>query len=195
MRFIDGVEFDFADSPVDRLAGGERVVLVNKSNAFVLRYGAVATIAGEYSGRFSNSGERVEVVDAQGATLIEFTYGQSHPWPAVADGRGPSLELRDTDADPALAASWSASVAGPTPGFAPHHRAPLGFDVEVDGDDLVITFIAESGVPYQVQTSGDLKADWQLHQQLPPLPTTGLIEVRIPIDSESEGRFYRIVTE
>ena len=93
VRFVDGVEFDFTGSEVTRLAPGEYLLLVQNRAAFEFRYGTGLPIAGEYTGRFSNAGERVEVVDGTGRSLIAFTFGTSAPWPGSADGSGPSLTL------------------------------------------------------------------------------------------------------
>lgn len=118
LRFVDGIEFDFTGVADPRLAAGQCVLLVKNVGAFEARYGFGLPIVGEYSGRLSNSGEHVELVDAAGETILEFTYGTESPWPATADGDGPSLELVDVAADPNLPESWQASALdGGSPGI------------------------------------------------------------------------------
>ena len=117
---MDGIEFDFTGSRWTRLAPGQYVLVVRNLDAFEARYGVGLPIAGEYTGRLSNAGEHIKLVDAGGETLLEFTYGTKAPWPAAADGRGPSLEIVDVTADPALPESWQAgNLDGGSPGSPP----------------------------------------------------------------------------
>lgn len=70
-----------------------------------------------YSGNLSNSGETVTLVDATATVVDTVTYADAAPWPAAADGTGPSLELRGLLYDTTLAENWGAStVTGGTPG-------------------------------------------------------------------------------
>jgi hypothetical protein len=120
LRLTDGIEFDFADSGLTLLAPGAYVLLVKNIAAFEMRYGPGLPLAGEYAGRLSNSGERLALIDAEGRTFLEFTYGTETPWPAAADGDGPSLEMVDVTADPAQPESWRASdLNGGSPGSPP----------------------------------------------------------------------------
>jgi len=116
--FVDGIEFDFTDLADPRLARGQCVLLVKNIGAFEMRYGVGLPIVGEYSGRLSNGGEHIELTDAAGETILAFTYGTESPWPATADGDGPSLELVDVTADPNLPENWRASgLDGGSPGI------------------------------------------------------------------------------
>lgn len=120
VRFVDGIEFDFTGSSRTLLVPGQYVLVVGNRGAFEARYGSGLPIAGEYAGRLSNAGEHIKLVDAGGETLLEFTYGTKAPWPAPADGSGPSLEMVDVTADPALPESWRAgSLDGGSPGSPP----------------------------------------------------------------------------
>ncbi len=95
LRITDGVDFDFADSPVVGLGAGESVLIVEDRDAFLARYPAVdpARIAGEYGSNLSNDGERIEILGAGGAVVRAFTYNDKAPWPEAADGDGFTLEL------------------------------------------------------------------------------------------------------
>lgn len=120
VRFVDGIEFDFTGSRRTLLAPGQYVLLVKNLGAFEARYGFGLPIAGEYEGRLSNAGEHIELIDAEGRTLLEFTYGTEAPWPVLADGSGPSLEIVDVTADPASPENWQASdLHGGSPGGPP----------------------------------------------------------------------------
>jgi hypothetical protein len=96
-----------------------RCVLVNDRAAFVARYGTSATIAGEFTGNLANSGDTIQLVDANGTLIHKVRYSDKAPWPKEADGDGPSLVLRSPDAraDLSLPGSWKASATiGGTPG-------------------------------------------------------------------------------
>ena len=92
--FVDPLEF--TGSGVESLAPGERLVLVSNVAAFELRYADV--ILGEspapiqYVGSLSNGGERIKIDDANGSTVVDFSYDDGSLWPQAADGVGASLE-------------------------------------------------------------------------------------------------------
>jgi len=79
-------------------------------------------IAGEFTGNFSNGGERIVLLDAQGQSLRDFTYFDTSPWPSAADGDGPSLLLKDPwqNPDHADPMNWTVSATpGGVPGGSP----------------------------------------------------------------------------
>jgi len=117
LRLIAGIEFDFTDATDTLLSPGQYVLLVKNLGAFETRYGFGLPTIGEYSGRLSNSGEHIELIDGAGETILEFTYGTESPWPVLADGHGPSLEIVDMTGDPGLPENWQASdFDGGSPG-------------------------------------------------------------------------------
>ena len=81
-------------------------------------YGAgINRTATGYSGKLDNAGETITLLGPLGETLQQFTYDDNAPWPAAADGDGPSLEINDPLGDPNDPANWHASaVSGGTPG-------------------------------------------------------------------------------
>jgi hypothetical protein len=111
MSFVDGVSMVF-DSYV--LEPGARAVVVRDFAAFSVRYGTNVPVAGEYLGSFSNKGESVSVLAADGTSLAAFEFDDKTPWPDTADGGGPSLHFTDPAKDPANGVNWTAST--PTPG-------------------------------------------------------------------------------
>lgn len=126
MELSDGIAFDFGD--IDLLPG-ERVVVVEDINAFVERYGDSATVLGEWSGKLSNSGERVTLLDNAMAEVMSVNYGDNDPWYRPTDGDGFSLVLDDPGNTPTEELrkyySWRASTEfGGTPGTA--SSAPSG---------------------------------------------------------------------
>lgn len=124
VRFTDGIQFTFPD--VD-LAPGDVVLAVENVAAFEAAYGAGLPVAGSYSGKLSNSGERIELKDAAGATIQSFIY--SDDWYPITDGMGFSL----TADDPAGtgAGGWNHKIAwrpsaamGGSPGFDDAGQVP-----------------------------------------------------------------------
>lgn len=140
VRFSSGVEFDFTSSAVLDLAPGEFVVIVKDLEAFATRYDvARILIAGEYRGNLANAGEELELQDALGETIVNFTY--SDGWVPQTDGQGFSLELDDLLIAPELLGSpgsWrSSSVLDGSPGFGDEPPPPGGLqkpgDTNQDG--------------------------------------------------------------
>jgi hypothetical protein len=116
-RFAEGIEFDFSNGSVAELRPGERVVVVKNLDVFHSRYGGDMLVAGEYGGALANNGELIRLVDAAGATIQAFTYGDSGQWPLAADGQGRTLVVADTAGDYDSPGNWQASaVQGGTPG-------------------------------------------------------------------------------
>lgn len=123
LSFTDGVSFNFADGFVTSLASNASVILVRSLDAFRQRYGngLDAMLAGQYGGGLSNGGEQI-TVETSAAVVRNFSYDDSEPWPACADGDGISLLLVEPTSNPdhTLAESWvgSAQVGG-LPGGIP----------------------------------------------------------------------------
>ncbi len=125
VKLDDAVTFDFGTvAPSLRiLPPGGRIVVVENLGGFASRLepGATPVVAGAFSGNLSNSNEQLIVRAADGTIIKQFTYRDSSPWPAEADGSGASLVLNNPFSNPnhALASSWHASPpvapARPTP--------------------------------------------------------------------------------
>ncbi len=135
----DGVRFDFGDSPIERLAPGDYIVVVRNLDAFALRYDtSEIDIAGEYDDRLDNGGEVVQVRLRNGRIITEFVY--SDVWHPETDGAGPSLQVVDEGADYpdvlSVPDAWFASAApAGTPGLPSSGEPPAGgFRVPGDGN-------------------------------------------------------------
>ena len=140
VKFQDGApfnEFVFGD---ETLVSGEFIVLTNDLAAFRARYGAAARLAGAWSGGgLSNSGERVVLLGAEGNPIHDFTYRDVPPWPAGADGHGPSLQVLNVAGDYDDGRNWFASFeSGGSPGFP-------GVGPDTDGDGIPDTLEALFG--------------------------------------------------
>ncbi|MHC4241627.1 MAG: lamin tail domain-containing protein, partial [Planctomycetota bacterium] len=79
--------------PNIELAPNEYVVVVQDREAFTIRYGTALNIAGQYSGRLNDAGERIRLEDAIGQTILDFDYKDG--WHSITDGDGFSLTIID----------------------------------------------------------------------------------------------------
>ncbi len=109
VQFVDGINFLFGNQP---LAAGHFIVVVQDFAAFSAKYGADISVAGQYTGSLSNSGELLELQDVLGRTIEGFTYQDN--WHAQADGKGLCLTRLNGDKDPNTPDAWVA--AWPNPG-------------------------------------------------------------------------------
>ncbi len=105
-EFSDGVDFTFPAGSI--LAPGGHACVVGDAELFTDAFPG-ASVLGEFSGSLSRSGERLELRDANSNPVDMVDYHDGGRWPAVADGGGSSLELRDLEADNAAGGSWAAS--------------------------------------------------------------------------------------
>jgi hypothetical protein len=117
VSFTNGVDFTF---PSIELAAGQYTVVVQNRDIFEARYGRNINIAGQYSGRLDNAGERITLEDAIGRTILDFSYKDG--WRSITDGEGFSLTIIDA-ANPDLNSwgekdSWRPSAyEGGSPGY------------------------------------------------------------------------------
>ena len=118
VKFTNGIDFTFGDLEVP--AGG-LVVVVKNRDAFDAQHPAFSgVIAGRYSGSLQNDGEKIELQDAIGQTVLDFKYDDD--WRTITDGDGFSLTIIDPY-NPDTSAwsqkdSWRASAhIGGSPGF------------------------------------------------------------------------------
>jgi len=151
--FVDGIDFEFPD--VTLPAGGYLVVPSNP-DVFHTEHPGVSNYvsAQAWEGRLSNSGENVELADADGRTVdrveyaddgdwsvrerVQDSYGmEGYAWSNAHDGGGKSLELivLDLETTNNSGQNWAASLPdGGTPGapnsIAADEIAPLIRDVE-----------------------------------------------------------------
>jgi hypothetical protein len=117
VQFTNGVEFEFPPFP---LPAGQRAVVVKDLAAFETRYGTgINVVPGEYTGSLSDGGEEIDLEDALGTEIHDFTY--SDGWYEITGGLGFSLTIRDPNStDPNdwdRKDGWRASFAlGGSPG-------------------------------------------------------------------------------
>ena len=88
--FSQGIEYTF---PTQTIYFAQRVILAKNPAAFALRYPKVTQVVlGPYEGVLDNGGERLELMDACGESILDFEYKDG--WYPATDGTGRSLVLR-----------------------------------------------------------------------------------------------------
>ena len=113
----EGIEFDFDDSQYSLLDPGQRILLVEDTDAFQFRYSAAAPVAGQWNGKLGNGGETLTVVGFDGSTIQQIAYSDNRGWPDRADGNGSSLEAIDPARDGNDPDNWQSSADyGGSPG-------------------------------------------------------------------------------
>ena len=114
VEFTRGIHFQF---PAMDLAPGQYVLVVADVNAFESAYGKGLPVAGQYSGSLGNGGERIQLCDAIGRTIEDFTYADN--WYKMTDGGGYSLTVVDVKADPSGLSSADRWRPSARPGGSP----------------------------------------------------------------------------
>jgi hypothetical protein len=107
VAFAEGITYTFPAGAT--LPAGQFAVLVYNPAAFAQRYPGIA-IAGQYTGKLANEGERLLLVAPDGTPLLDMTYDDEAPWPTSPDGLGYSLVIVADLADPSQASNWRASA-------------------------------------------------------------------------------------
>jgi hypothetical protein len=123
-KLDNAIDFKFKNGPVS-LGSGEYMVIVDDVDAFSSSYPTNGIIiGGEFSGDFSNGGEKVDL-EFRNNDLISFSYSDARNWPQAADGAGHSLVPLDSAMDDQERGSldyggnWRASTyIGGSPGYA-----------------------------------------------------------------------------
>ena len=95
VKFTGGIEFVFP--PNLTIKPGAFTVVVSNMEAFQVRYGKNLSVAGNYNGQLSNSGEAISLIDAYRNPVLEFSYHDN--WFTATDGRGYSMVTRNEKAD------------------------------------------------------------------------------------------------
>jgi hypothetical protein len=167
MQFTEGIRFNFTESLTGVvLAAGERIAIVNDLVAFSHRYPAVpaAEIAGEFTGNLSDAGEALLLVATDETTIRSFTYRDLPPWPAAADGLGPSLVLVHPEGNPDHAdpLNWRSSVSA---GGNPDASDAIVFAGNANADrnsnglpDLIDHVLGNLFLPDEARPSGGIEA-------------------------------------
>ena len=189
--------------PAFTLDAGAYVIVANNAVEFENAFGFLPF---EFNGALNNTGEDIVLNDAMGNAVDNVFYGDEAPWPASADGAGPSLSLCDVNADNSDGSNWAASITPTgvtvngveilaTPGAANEcPGGPIieffvnGFSVQEDAGTVFVNIILTNGNANATEvtverdgnstaTSGD---DYVL-----ALPTTVTFDAGVSIDTQT----------
>jgi len=109
-----GIDFKFAEGAVIQ-GGGYLVVALSPADLEAAT--GLTNALGPFSGRLSNSGEKLELYNNNGRLMDSVNYDVEGDWPVAPDGSGVSLAKADEDTDSGSAANWRVSAfVGGTPG-------------------------------------------------------------------------------
>ncbi len=144
VTIADGPSSPYTFAAGRMLGPGEFVLVVKNQSAFVAAYPSVdaALIDGQFDGSLSNSGERIQLLDADGATVLDFTYEDGsdlgeEPWREETDGKGFSLVIKDENGasqDWSQGSRWRSSARS---GGSPGADDPLPLAADFNGDGAV----------------------------------------------------------
>ena len=117
--FVEGISLSFPPQTI--LAAGQHILVVANLTAFNLRYQGTDNVAGEYTGKLSNDGEQLQILDAEGENILEFSYNDA--WYDATDDAGHSLVARNPATTPITdfdrPANWGVSLEqGGDPGIS-----------------------------------------------------------------------------
>lgn len=226
VSLANAVTFNFASGT--HLPANGRTVVVRDLPAFTNLFGAAAAsgVAGTFTGALANGGERLDLLGPDGndpdslPDLIDtVTWDDAGPWPAEADGTGPSLVRIRPALSPANPWSWRISAGPATPGASDSLAFSGNALADVDGNQrpdlldhaLPLGRVEAAAVPGGIQLaySRNLRADdvmvalesstngtaWQPAETLPLsrefLASNQVRETRFWI-GEGEGRWFRV---
>jgi hypothetical protein len=110
---INGIDCDIPDGTV--IEPGAFLVFAKDREVFATTYGTALLVAGTFAGNLDNGGETITLLKPratpaeQDLIVDQVTYDDDRPWPASADGLGPSLQLIDPLQDNNRVANWGVS--------------------------------------------------------------------------------------
>jgi hypothetical protein len=107
-RFTQGITFTLPEVIINP----QEYLLLSVNSAAIQRNFGKTSLQWT-AGALNNSGERIAMVDAAGATVFDFTFLDVAPWPTVqdgTDGEGRSIEICQYNANPADGNNWKVST-------------------------------------------------------------------------------------
>ena len=106
--FTKGINFTFAQNT--RLAPESYLVVCRDKLAFAKHYGNTIAVIGNFSGKLSHRGERIDLSNARGELVDSVKYSDREPWPQGPDGYSASLERICPFASGKEADNWAGSA-------------------------------------------------------------------------------------
>ncbi len=169
--FTRGISFEFPEGYT--LFPGRYLVVARDPAAVMEAYGLDQRfVAGPYRGSLRNDAETLLLRDPFGNPADRCRYADEGSWPEVADGEGPSVELKHSSLENRYGPAWAASDGTGTPGArnSRHESNPRPVVVGVSHHPVVPTgadsvrvlasltdnaFIADARLYWEIDGSGD----------------------------------------
>jgi hypothetical protein len=107
----------------------DRLVLASSSSKFSFVYPAVKNVLGSFEFGLGSPTDSVQLFNASNKLVAGVKYSSQSPWPAEANDKGMTLELKDPNIGLNFAANWFAGCAGGSPGSAYSKCVPTGSSV------------------------------------------------------------------
>jgi hypothetical protein len=107
---INGIDCEIPDGTV--IEPGGFLVFAKNREVFASSFGSGLFVAGTFEGNLDQGGETISLIkpratpEEQDLIIDQVTYDDDRPWPAAADGLGPSLQLIDPLQDNNRVANW-----------------------------------------------------------------------------------------
>ncbi len=109
--FSKGIKFTFPDKT--RLPAGGYLVICRKAEMLRANYGRDVPVVGEFSGKLSHRGEKLELCNSKGTVVDALKYKDHEQWPIGPDGHSASLERICPFAAGDDPANWAGSILPP----------------------------------------------------------------------------------
>lgn len=140
-RFTKGIDYIFEEGT--HLAAGACLVVAEDPELTEEVY-EITGVHGPWTGRLSDDGENIRLVDGWGNPVDRVRYHEGGEWSRWADGGGASLELIDPLQDNSVAAAWAASDESAS---APWERLSYTVsDYVPSGESELHLFLVERGI-------------------------------------------------
>lgn len=200
-RFTDGVRFDFADTPDQVLAPGQRWVLVRDLVAFREQYGTNVTVHGIYLGKLSAEGEALEILAATNdLPRLRFRYGAAGVGPDLLRWPGSAWVFADPALGPDNPLAWRPSrEAMGTPGTTDSLNFAGTPDLDTDGDGWPAFVEYAFGTDDQnpLDESAAMRAEWiqGLGVQLELRRALGADDARVRVEYSPDLVHWQTATE
>ena len=119
---LDGIGYTFPEGII--IGPGAYLILAKDRAAFAAAYGRGLPVADVFAGFPAGSDTvlkliRPGVTPADDLLVNAVRFRGTAPWPAAADGQGPSLQLIDPAQDNSRVANWAASAPGAASSYTP----------------------------------------------------------------------------
>ncbi len=115
---LEGADFEFDAGTV--IGPGEYRVVAADRQMYAHIHTNSEVVVGELDGSLDNGGETLRLLAPVGSNawevIDEVTYDDDAPWPADADGLGPSLQLIDVSRDNSRIGNWAVGTDPALPG-------------------------------------------------------------------------------